>query len=140
MKKAQQIIDRMNQYGLRITEQRKSLAKIFAETHQPLSPTDVYKRMNSTYKGLSLDTVYRNIRKLVDIGAIEPVGYPEGVRYQMRCTDHDHYHHLVCLRCEQAFPLPMCPIDSGIDIPENFKVVRHTFEVQGYCETCWDGD
>ncbi|MCI3918882.1 transcriptional repressor [Paenibacillus sp. TRM 82003] len=136
MKQAQRIIETIDKHGFRITEQRKTLAFIFAKTRQPLAPKDVYKRMNAVYSGLSTDTVYRNIRLLVEVGAIEAVFFPEGVRYQVACNETHHHHHLICLICERTLPLDACPFDLGIGIPERFTIVRHTFQVQGYCESC----
>ncbi|MFD2672191.1 Fur family transcriptional regulator [Marinicrinis sediminis] len=136
MSRARHILEVMDQCGLRITDQRKTLAAIFEETHQPLTPKKIYGRMNEIYKGLSLDTVYRNLRKLVDIGAIEPITFPDGVRYQVKCTHVNHHHHLICLSCEQTMPIEMCPIELGIGIPEKFQIVQHTFQIHGYCAIC----
>ena len=43
MLNTQEILDRMSEKGLRITDQRRTLAKLFAETDGYLSPKDVYE-------------------------------------------------------------------------------------------------
>lgn len=48
------IIRRMSSQGLRITDQRKTLAKLFSETQGYLAPKEVYEYMGKSYTGLSL--------------------------------------------------------------------------------------
>jgi Fur family zinc uptake transcriptional regulator len=130
------ILDRLERGGLRITGQRKTMIVIFEEAEGMITPREVYERMRTKYAGLSFDTVYRNIRILVEMGEVEAFGFPDGVRYQMRCAHEDHHHHFICMQCERITPIDTCPFELGIEIPPSFKVVRHTFEVHGYCDDC----
>lgn len=57
-----EMLKAMAQQGWRITEQRRSLATLFAESGSYLSPKDVYEYMKIKYPGVSFDTVYRNLR------------------------------------------------------------------------------
>jgi Fur family zinc uptake transcriptional regulator len=57
MLSTEQIITTMSSQGLRITDQRKTLARLFAESPGYLTPKDVYEYMGKTYSGLSFDTV-----------------------------------------------------------------------------------
>src|SRR5437660_888372 len=91
--KIKQIIHSMASNGLRITEQRKSLAKLFAEAPGYLSPKEVYDCLEAKYKGLSFDTVYRNLRILYDMGVLEQFQTEDGVKFRMGCYSNDHHHH-----------------------------------------------
>ena len=48
-----EILRVMSEQGLRITEQRKSLARLFAEAEGYLTPKEVYEGMEREYPGLS---------------------------------------------------------------------------------------
>jgi Fur family zinc uptake transcriptional regulator len=114
--------------GLRITDQRKTLAGLFAESPGYRTPKDVYEYMGRIYPGLSFDTVYRNLRIMEELGVLEQVMFEEGVRFKLHCREHKH-------QCSKTYPIKHCPMDAT-DVPDNFQVVRHKFEVFGYCEDC----
>jgi len=129
------IIRKMASRGLRITEQRRTLAKLFADTPGYLSPKDVYDYMGRFYPGLSFDTVYRNLRLLDELGVLEQVVFEDGVKFKLHCREHDHHHHLICLHCGKTYPLTHCPMEATV-VPDDFVIVKHKFEVFGYCGAC----
>ena len=131
-----EIIEIMSKQGLRITEQRRSMAGLFADSSGYLAPKDVYEFMGRKYPGLSFDTVYRNLRVLHEMDVLEQFVFEDGVRFRVHCGGHDHHHHLICLSCENTFPVDFCPMTQIEGIPDSFKVVRHKFEVFGYCAAC----
>jgi len=130
------IIRAMTAQGLRITEQRKSLAKLFAEADGYLAPKDVYAHMEKLYPGLSFDTVYRNLRVLHEMDVLEQFVFEDGIRFKAHCGGHAHHHHLICLSCERTIPVDYCPMPQLAGIPDHFQVVRHKFEIFGYCQDC----
>jgi len=130
-----EIVRMMAAQGLRITDQRKTLAKLFADTPGYLSPKDVYEYMGRIYNGLSFDTVYRNLRVLDELGVLEQVMFEEGVKFKLHCRADRHHHHMICLQCGITYPITYCPMEQT-DVPARFKVVKHKFEVFGYCEHC----
>lgn len=134
-KTEQEIIETMSTSGLRITEQRKTMIRLFVEDKGYWTPKQVYKQMNEEYAGLSFDTVYRNLRLLCDIGILEQFVFEEGIKFRLHCAD-EHHHHLICLECEKTYSIDFCPVDLVSDIPKDFEVVRHKFELYGYCQQC----
>lgn len=136
-----QLLGHLERNGLRITEQRRALLRIFADGERFLLPKDVYIRMAALFPGVSFDTIYRNIRLMRDLGVVEQFDFEEGSKFKLSCAsiDHrEHHHHIICLECEEVVPLPFCPM-SVVEIPGSFKVVKHKFEVYGYCSNCLDG-
>lgn len=130
------ILQAMAGQGLRITEQRRSLAKLFAEAEGYLTPKEIYDGMERQYPGLSFDTVYRNLRVMQELGVVEQIMFEDGVRFKVHCGGHEHHHHLICLACERTIPLKYCPMPEIADLPDSFRVVRHKFEIFGYCGDC----
>lgn len=123
--------------GLRITAQRRTMIRLFANGSGYWTPAQVYKQMNVQYPGLSFDTVYRNLRLLCDIGILEQLMFDDGVKFKLHCAD-EHHHHFICLECEKTYSIDFCPVHyvADSDLPENFEIVRHKFELYGYCESC----
>lgn len=131
----EEIVQKMASQGLRITDQRKTLAKLFAESPGYLAPKAVYEYMGKSYTGLSFDTVYRNLRVMEELGVLEQVVFEEGVKFKLHCREHDHHHHLICLQCGKTYPITYCPMEKTT-APDDFKIVKHKFEVFGYCKDC----
>ncbi|AJY76234.1 Fur family transcriptional regulator [Paenibacillus beijingensis] len=132
----QEMVGIMSRNGWRITEQRRKLAEIFAKSDGYLSPKDVYDQMAVHYPGVSFDTVYRNLRLLSEMGALEQFYFMEGgLKFRGSCTSH-HHHHLICVNCEKTLSFDYCPMEHSLMLPGNFKIVSHRFEVYGVCEQC----
>ncbi|MCQ6558184.1 Fur family transcriptional regulator [Paenibacillus mendelii] len=131
----EEIVERMSAQGLRITDQRKTLAKLFADTPGYLAPKAVYEYMEKTYSGLSFDTVYRNLRVMEELGVLEQVVFEDGAKFKLHCREDHHHHHLICLNCGKTYPITFCPMEKT-EVPADFKVVKHKFEVFGYCQAC----
>jgi Fur family zinc uptake transcriptional regulator len=133
---AEEIVSVMTEQGLRITEQRRTLAELFAGKEGYLSPKEVYEHLGKYYSGLSFDTVYRNLRLMNDMNILEQLVFEEGIKFKLRCGESNHHHHLICLECEKTYPIVFCPMDGVSNIPDQFEVVKHKFEVYGYCKEC----
>src|SRR5690606_30258585 len=101
-----------------------------------LSPKDVYEQMGKTYSGLSFDTVYRNLRLLHEMDVLEQFIFEDGVKFKAHCREARHHHHAICLQCEKTYAVPFCPMDIQVDLPQGFHVVKHKFELFGYCDGC----
>ncbi|QAY66269.1 Fur family transcriptional regulator [Paenibacillus protaetiae] len=130
-----EIVQQMASQGLRITDQRRSLAKLFVESPGYIAPKEVYDYMGKSYSGLSFDTVYRNLRIMEELGVLEQVVFEDGVKFKLHCRENDHHHHLICLQCGKTYPITHCPMDQTL-VPDQFQVVKHKFEVFGYCKSC----
>lgn len=135
MQTVEEIVGVMSSQGLRVTDQRRTLAGLFADTPGYLSPKDVYDYMGRTYSGLSFDTVYRNLRVMEELGVLEQVVFEDGVKFKLHCRETHHHHHMICLQCGRTHPITFCPMEQT-KVPGDFTVVKHKFEVFGYCSSC----
>jgi Fur family zinc uptake transcriptional regulator len=133
---AEDMIRAMAEQGMRITDQRRTLAELFAAADSYLTPKDVYESMGKKYPGLSFDTVYRNLRVMHEMGVLEQFVREDGIKFRVRCQEELHHHHVICLQCDKTYPVVFCPMDTIQGIPAGFEVVRHKFEIYGYCKEC----
>lgn len=130
------MLRKMSSGGLRVTEQRKSLAQMFVEAEGYLTPKDVYEWMRQKYPGVSFDTVYRNLRILSEMGVLEQFYFMEGgLKFKANCQHH-HHHHLICTQCEKTFSIHYCPMGQLEGGPEGFTISGHRFEIYGTCKEC----
>lgn len=133
---AEEIIKVMSKQGLRITDQRRAMAELFAGESGYLTAKDVYEYMGKRYPGLSFDTVYRNLRLMHEMGVLEQFVFEDGIKFRVHCDEHHHHHHLICMGCDQTVPIVFCPMGEIQGMPESFEVVKHKFEIYGYCRDC----
>jgi Fur family zinc uptake transcriptional regulator len=131
----EQMLKAMSQKGCRITEQRRSLAALFAQNNTYLSPKEVYQHMRLQYPGISFDTVYRNLRLLSEWDVLEQVYLSEGPKFKASCLTH-HHHHLICMQCEKTIAIDYCPMSWVAQGSQDFYATSHRFEVFGYCRDC----
>ncbi|TFE26915.1 Fur family transcriptional regulator [Cohnella luojiensis] len=137
----EQIIRMISRNGLRITEQRRSIARLFAEASDLLTPMQVYHDLGSKHRGLSYDTVYRNLKLLQEMGVLEPFYNKDGVKFGINRNSSDAdavsgQHHFVCMSCDIVYPFESVCASETPQLPAAFKAVMHRHEVLGYCPDC----
>jgi Fur family ferric uptake transcriptional regulator len=119
----------------RNTRQRTAIREAMARAARPLLPAEVLEAAQAEAPGLSIATVYRNLRTLVDEGELKPVHLPgENPRFEL--AGHRHHHHFQCRRCERVFDVEACPGDLGRLAPAGFTVEDHDLTLYGRCRDC----
>jgi Fe2+ or Zn2+ uptake regulation protein len=101
------------------------------------SADTVYEEVRKAMPGISLGTVYRNLRLLSEAGEIAAVdGAGAACRYDA-CVD-DHYHFR-CERCGSLIDVNL-PIDHNLDTRvqqlTGLSVRCHVIEFRGLCDAC----
>ena len=119
----------------RSTRQRRAIRRVLLETRRPLSPREILELARKQVPSLGLATVYRNLRALVEEGAVVPVALPgEPLRYE--AAGAGHHHHFLCRGCGRAFELPGCRLEAHLDPPPGFSAEDHEVVVYGRCPDC----
>ena len=119
----------------RSTRQRRAIRRVLLETRRPLSPREILELARKQVPSLGLATVYRNLRALVEEGAVVPVALPgEPLRYE--AAGAGHHHHFLCRGCGRAFELPGCRLAAHLDLPPGFSAEDHEVVVYGRCPDC----
>lgn len=82
--------------GMRMTEQRRVIARVLAAAEDHPDVEELYRRCAEIDDRISISTVYRTVRLLEDAGIIERHDFREGrARYeQIPDTHHDHLINL----------------------------------------------
>ena len=117
----------------RNTRQRTAIRAAIERAGRPLLPGEVLEAAQREVPGLSLATVYRGLKTLVDEGTITPVSLPSEVtRYEVA----GHHHHFQCLSCQRVYDVHACPGDLGRLAPAGFSVESHDLTLYGRCGDC----
>ncbi len=122
----------------RNTRQRSAIREAVAQAGRPLLPQEVLDAAQLQVPGLSLATVYRNLRTLQDEGELRAVMLPgENARYEV--AGHGHHHHFQCRECGRVFEVEGCPGNLARLAPPGFEVEDHDITLYGRCRECLAG-
>ena len=123
--------------GVKITHQRMEIFRHVAQSGRHPDARAVFRGVRKRVPTISLDTVYRTLWLLTDLGLITMVGPPrERARFDANLRRH---HHFVCRRCglirdfySDAFDeLPLPEAVTAIGLVETTHV-----EAEGVCRAC----
>ncbi len=124
--------------GLRITPQRTDIVKLLAGEKRKLSVQQVYRAIAKRHPGISLDTVYRTLATLAQLGLVSQINM-QGGDHLYEFQGVNHHHHAVCLGCGESVCMDECPFPQAFFQSleqKRFRVQSHAFEVYGYCAKC----
>lgn len=129
----------LREKGYKITPQRRAVITALVNSDRFTTAQQILDYVKITSPDISLDTIYRNLTLLADIGIICEIKTRnrDGNIYELVTTDH--HHHLVCLNCGKAECLDFCPITrenlEQIN-KKQFLVTSHSLDFYGYCVNC----
>lgn len=121
--------------GLKVTEQRKLIAKVIFESSDHPNVEEVYLRASRIDKNISLATVYRTVSLLEGYGIIEKLDFQDGkARYEQKITKDAHHHHLIDLESGKIIEFQDDELEKlKIKIAEKlgYTLVDHRLELFG---------
>ncbi|MFC1567556.1 Fur family transcriptional regulator [Thermodesulfobacteriota bacterium] len=123
--------------GMKLTHQRMEIFREVAKTGDHPDVEKVYQGVRKRMPTMSLDTVYRTLWLLKDLGLITTLGSSrERARFDANLSQH---HHFVCIRCGLTRDFYSDELDE-LRLPDSvtaFGYVEKTqVEVKGICLKC----
>lgn len=123
--------------GAKLTHQRLEIFRAVASSDEHPSVEAVYQAVQRTVPTVSLDTVYRTLWLLTDLGLLRTLGPRQGVvRFDANLEPH---HHFRCIRCGLVRDFES-PELNELRIPHSVdrlgEVVSAHVEVRGVCAEC----
>lgn len=82
------------QKGLKMTEQRRIIARVLSEADDHPDVEEVYRRASARDAAISLATVYRAMRMFEDAGIVDRIDVGDG-RAHYEEARGDQHHHLI---------------------------------------------
>jgi Fur family peroxide stress response transcriptional regulator len=122
---------------MRLTHQRIEVVREIAAADEHPDVEHIFRNVRTRVPTISLDTVYRSIATLVELGCVaRTILTPGSARYD---ANLEHHHHFVCTRCGSARDI----VDPGLDevrvSPGSSEIGRvESVEVRlrGVCVNC----
>ena len=88
------IIKRCTQSGLRMTEQRRTVAQVLETSQDHPDVEELYARASKLDPRISIATVYRSVKLFEESGILEKLEFGDG-RARYEDADRDHHDHLI---------------------------------------------
>jgi len=134
---ANELVELFRQKGLRVTPQRRLIFDLLCGAGSHPTAERVYERASAIMPDISLSTVYDTLRKLVELGEIQPVEdlSDGGLRYDTNVADH---HHLFCVRCNRLVDITLDVVipDPPPEQSGGFRILTRRVTFQGICPDC----
>ena len=119
--------------GMRMTEQRRVIARVLAGSDDHPDVEELYRRCHEIDKNISISTAYRTVKLFEDAGIIERHDFREGrARYEQ--IPESHHDHLINLRTGQVIEFQTEEIEklqAEVARKLGYKLVDHRLEL--YC-------
>jgi Fur family transcriptional regulator, ferric uptake regulator len=125
--------DRCAERGMRMTEQRRIIARVLDGAHDHPDVEELHRRAVLVDPRISMSTVYRTVKLFEDIGIIERHDFRDG-RSRYETVPEEHHDHLIDLRSGQVIEFHSPEIEAlqeRIAREHGFRLVDHRLELYG---------
>ncbi|MDK9700246.1 MAG: transcriptional repressor [bacterium] len=123
--------------GIKLTHQRLVIFQEIAASDEHPDVEAVYQAVRKQLPTISLDTVYRTLWTLNDLGLITTLSpRRENIRFDPNLKQH---HHFVCTNCGSIRDFESESFNSlavPMEVQKFGTVVSTSVELRGLCEKC----
>lgn len=88
------ILERCEANGLRMTDQRRTIAAVLQDADDHPDVEELYNRASAVDPRISLATVYRTVKLFEETGILEKHEFGDG-RARYEAADREHHDHLI---------------------------------------------
>jgi len=121
----------------RKSKQKEAVLGVVKSTKSHPTASWVYEQVREEIPGISLGTVYRNLKMLKQDGEILELDLAGALsRFDGKTENHYHFR---CEKCGRVFDLdePVNEMINGeISRKTGFRVTHHRLEFRGLCRDC----
>tara|TARA_R110000787_G_scaffold252447_1_gene357916 strand:- start:997 stop:1419 length:423 start_codon:yes stop_codon:yes gene_type:complete len=119
--------------GLRITEQRRIIAKVLSDSEDHPDVESLHERAAAVDPGISIATVYRTVRLFEEAGILERHDFGDG-RARYEAAPESHHDHLIDVETGNVIEF----VDPELELLQKqiaeklgFRLVDHRMELYG---------
>ena len=119
--------------GLRLTEQRKLIAKVMSESEDHPDVDELHKRVNKIDSKISIATVYRTVKLFEESGILAKHDF-KGNKARYEQAPDEHHDHLIDINTGEIIEFVNKDIeDLQKKVAEKlgYKLVDHRLELYG---------
>ncbi|MCF8881809.1 transcriptional repressor [Erythrobacter sp. SN021] len=119
--------------GLRITEQRRVIARVLSESDDHPDVELLHERANKIDSGISIATVYRTVRLFEEAGILDRHDFGDG-RARYEAAPEAHHDHLIDVESGKVIEFVDPEIEAlqkQIAAKLGYRLVDHRLELYG---------
>jgi len=119
--------------GLRITEQRRTIARVLSDAQDHPDVEELHRRSAAIDPGISIATVYRTVRLFEESGILERHDFRNG-RSRYEAAGDEHHDHLIDIDSGDVIEFhddELEELQRRISERLGFKLVDHRMELYG---------
>lgn len=119
--------------GLRITEQRRVIARVLSESDDHPDVELLHERANKINSGISIATVYRTVRLFEEAGILDRHDFGDG-RARYEAAPEAHHDHLIDVETGKVVEFVDPEIEAlqkQIAAKLGYRLVDHRLELYG---------
>ena len=127
------IISRCEAKGLRLTDQRRTIAQVLEDAEDHPDVEELYARASKIDPNISPATVYRTVKLFEEAGILEKVDFGDG-RARYEDAERDHHDHLIDLQTGRVIEFVDPEIEAlqeKIAAKLGYKLKGHRLELYG---------
>jgi Fur family ferric uptake transcriptional regulator len=132
------IIRGLRRNGLKVTRQRRILARVFEEMDH-VTVDELYDEVSRRDPGVGRITVYRFLKALCGAGMARERHFDDGFSRFDNVVAKEHHDHLICERCGRIVEFSCDRIEAlqeEISRSRGFVIHGHRLEIRGLCRDC----
>ena len=127
------IIARCEARGLRMTDQRRVVARVIGESEDHPDVEELYARAAKVDPKISIATVYRTVKLFEEAGILDKLEFGDG-RARYEDAERDHHDHLIDVNSGDVIEFVDPEIEElqeRIAARLGYKLVGHRLELLG---------
>jgi Fur family transcriptional regulator, ferric uptake regulator len=121
------IISRCETKGLRLTEQRRTIAQVLQDSDDHPDVEELYARASQIDANISIATVYRTVKLFEEAGILEKVDFGDG-RARYEDAERDHHDHLIDLQTGEVIEF----VDPEIEALQEKIAAKLGYTLKGH--------
>lgn len=127
------ITDRCEAKGLRMTDQRRTIASVLQDSDDHPDVEELYARAAARDPNISIATVYRTVKLFEEAGILDKLEFGDG-RARYEDAERDHHDHLIDMNSGEVIEF----VDAGIEALQEriaeklgYRLIGHRLELYG---------
>jgi Fur family transcriptional regulator, ferric uptake regulator len=124
---AQDIIARCEAKGLRMTEQRRIVARVIGAADDHPDVEELFARASAIDPRISIATVYRSVKLFEEAGILERLEFGDG-RARYEDAERDHHDHLIDMQSGEVIEF----VDPEIEALQERIAARLGYKLKGH--------
>jgi len=127
------IEDKCIQQGVRLTDQRKLVAKVMSESTDHPDVDELHKRVNKIDSKISIATVYRTVKLFEETGIVAKHDF-KGTKARYEEAPQEHHDHLIDVNTGEIIEFVNEDIEKlqkKVAEKLGYKLVDHRLELYG---------